>query len=108
MIKADELKHDNIISSLENGNFYASTGPMIDELYVEDGKVHITCSKAKNIVMYTGNRRKEIKRSVDDEGVTSAEFNLYNVYEYFRIEVRDFCGNKAFTRAYFVDTLEGK
>ncbi len=107
MIKADELKHESIISSLESGNFYASTGPEIKELYLEDGKIHITCSEAKNVVMYTGNRRKELKRANADGGVTHAEFNANNIYEYFRIEVRDFEGNKAFTRAYFTDTFVG-
>ena len=108
MIKADALNHKSIISSLEKGNFYASTGPEINALYIEDGKIHINCSEAKTVIMYTGNRRKAVKRAEVGEAITYAEFDSKNIYEYFRIEVRDFCGNKAFTRAYFTDAFEEK
>ena len=106
MIKADALNHKSIISSLVNGDFYASTGPEINVLYIEDCKIHINCSEAKTVIMYTGNRRKAVKRAEVGEAITHAEFDSKNIYEYFRIEVRDFCGNKAFTRAYFTDTFE--
>lgn len=104
MIKADELKHQNIISALENGNFYASTGPSIKELYIEDNTIHIECSEAKTITMYTGNRKKIVKKAEPNSALTHAEFDATNNFEYFRIEVMDFEGNKAFTQAYFVDT----
>ena len=47
-------KHENIISALEKGNFYASTGPEIKALYMENGKICVDCSDAKNVLLYTG------------------------------------------------------
>ena len=104
MIKADKLEHESIISSLQNGDFYASTGPEIKSLYLEDSKICVDCSEAKTVIMYTGNRRKGVLRAEKGNAVTHAEFNANEIYEYFRIEIRDFEGNKAFSRAYFTDT----
>ena len=106
MIKADELKHENIITALEKGNFYASTGPEIKSLYLENGKICVECSDAKVVLLYTGNRRKNVLRAERGSSVTHAEFDAKGIFEYFRIEVRDFEGNKAFTNAYFTDTYE--
>ena len=53
MIKSEALDYESVINALEKGDFYASQGPLIHELYVEDGKVHIECSPAKAIVMLT-------------------------------------------------------
>lgn len=49
VIKADKLEYRTITKALEKGNFYASEGPEIYELYVEDGKVHIKCSPADQV-----------------------------------------------------------
>ena len=35
MIKAKELKYEPIINALRNGDFYASQGPEIYDLYIE-------------------------------------------------------------------------
>lgn len=106
MIKADALKHESIISALEKGNFYSSTGPQIKSLYLEDGKIHLECSDAKAIIMYTGNRLKRVLKAEPGTALTSAEFSAKGIFEYFRIEVRDFEGNKAFSNAYFTDTFQ--
>ncbi|MBR5317297.1 MAG: PHP domain-containing protein, partial [Lachnospiraceae bacterium] len=48
-IKADKLDYESISEALLKGHFYASEGPEIYDLYVEDGKVHITCSPAERV-----------------------------------------------------------
>lgn len=106
MMKLDELKHENVISALENGNFYSSTGPEIKSLYYEDGKIHVSTSDAKVIMMYTGNRMKIFVRAGKGEFVNEAVFDTQNMHQYFRIEVRDAEGYKAFSNAYFVDTFK--
>ena len=105
MIKAKELKHEDIIKALETGDFYASTGPEIHSLYIEDGNLHLSCSDAKVVIMYTGNRRKPVIKAEPDKAINEAVFSLNGVYEYFRIEIRDFKGDKAFTNAYFIDSI---
>ena len=39
MIKAESLSYESIINALKKGDFYASCGPEIYDLYIEDNKV---------------------------------------------------------------------
>ena len=45
MIKADELSYKALTDALLAGNFYASEGPEIKELWYEDGRVYIRSSE---------------------------------------------------------------
>ena len=103
MIKAKDLSYDAIISALENKDFYCSQAPEIYDLYVEDNKVYITCSDAKEIIFSTGIRHIDKKASKSGETITSACFNLEDRFGYFRIDVVDINGKRANTRAYFAD-----
>jgi len=104
MIKAEELKHENIINALCNGEFYSSTGPEIKELYLEDGKIHIKTSPAKKIRLLSGNRYSKVLYS-DNAQLTEAQFDYEPVFNYFRIEVIDKSGEKAYTNAYFTEDV---
>ena len=101
VIKAPALNHESVMHAFEKGEYYSSTGPEINELYVEDGKVYITTSNAKYIRLLSGNRLTKLAKSTDENGITSAEFELRGAKDYFRIEVIDARGNKAYTNAYF-------
>lgn len=103
-IKAEKLEHSKIIESLEKGNFYASTGPEIKELYIEDDVVHIETSPAKYIRLTSGNRMVRHLKA-DGELLTCADFKLQNIFDYFRIEVTDCDGKIAYTNPYFTDEL---
>ena len=107
MIKADRLTYQDIAASLKAGNFYASTGPEIHELWYEEGKVHITCSPASRIILSTGIRHQGIVDAKREkvESVTEATFDVEDRFGYFRITVIDKEGNCADTNAYFMDTL---
>lgn len=105
MVCADELKYEKVISALEAGNFYASTGPVIEEMYIEDGEVHIKCSPVKYIGMETNGRpRQGCKRAKkSDEYITEATFKFREGLAYFRFDLQDEKGNWAHTRAYTPD-----
>ncbi|HZJ78387.1 MAG TPA: PHP domain-containing protein [Clostridia bacterium] len=105
MIKAPELKYQTIMNSLEKGDFYASTGPEIKELYVEDGKLYIECSDARSINMTTAGRRAEVVRAAKGESVNSACFNFSEKDVYIRVQVTDNSGYRANTNAYFIEDL---
>ena len=106
-IKVPELKYDAVINALEKGDFYASMGPEIYELYVEDGKVHLTCSPAQRIIMTPRGRNYQCESAYEGESVTKAVFKLGDLKdeEYFRFEVIDSRGKRAATRAYYLDEL---
>ena len=101
MIKAKELKYAIIIAALVNGDFYASTGPTIEELYVEDDVIHVKCSPVKEIAMQTHHRPcggRHIAR--EGEYLTEATFALPKEQPFFRFDLIDGRGHHANTRAY--------
>ena len=101
-IKADKLDYETISDALLKGHFYASEGPEIYDLYVEDGKVHIKCSPADRVICTYEKRGAGAKfAEIGGEPVTEVAFDANPDYGYFRITVRDERGNVACTNAYF-------
>ena len=105
VIKAEGLEYGKIFKALKAGDFYASQGPEIFELYVEDGKIHVKCSPEKSIIMNTGRRRTAWAISEGGVPVTEGHFEFAPEDKYIRITVTDFEGKHANTNAYFVDEL---
>ena len=108
MIKADSLDYKSIADALVKGNFYASQGPRIHELWVEDGRIYVTCSGASSIKLNCGNRKARIEYAKDGESIESASFSLSVRDAYVRITVTDHLGRHANSRAYFVDEVLDK
>lgn len=107
MIKADKLEYRTITKALEKGDFYASQGPEIYALWVEDNKVHIKTSEVEKIALITGNRRTLFEIAEDDNGITEAVFDIYPDSRYFRIKITDYNGKFANSNAYFMDEIFG-
>ena len=105
MVNAASLTYENIIDGLLSGRFYASRGPLIHSLWVEDGRVHIECSDAAMIGMTTEGRRHAAVLKKEGAPLCSAEFELREDDGYFRIFVEDARGRRADTQAYFVDEI---
>lgn len=104
MIAADSLQYRTITKALEDGDFYASTGPEIKALWFENGQVHIQCSPAAKIVGICGSRLvKQIKMT--DAPITEAVIPVKEDDIYIRISVFDENGEHADTNAYFVEDL---
>lgn len=101
MILAKELTYPSVIEAMEHGNMYASTGPRIDEISIEDGVVHVECSPASKILLFSGS--KAPKRAVAEHGtsITSADLPLDEIAPYFRISVVDEHGRRASSRGFF-------
>lgn len=109
MVKADELSYEALVDGITSGNCYASSGPEIYDLYVEDGKVYVRCSDAEGIFYSTAGRRKGCKLAENDSPlVNEAAFTISPEDYYFRISVRDQRGRHANTRTYYLDELIGE
>ena len=78
MIKANNLEYKTITDALVNGDFYASKGPQIHALYVEDGTVHIKTSDAQGILFATAARSpgRKYVRANPGEYINEAEFKV--------------------------------
>ncbi len=107
MVKARELTHKGLIDAIEAGDCYASNGPSIEELWLEDGLVHIKCSPAVSVCLTTAGRR--CSRVLEDEEghlITEAALKVTPDDVFFRVTVCDERGKHANTRAYFLDALK--
>ena len=103
MIKADELSYAALIRAYESGYCYASEGPEIHSLILKDGKIRVKVSPASAISLHGEGRYGQMKRSATEVLYTEAEFDYLpeKLGSYFRIEVRDRFGYKAYSNAYF-------
>ena len=107
MIKADELSYNALIDAYEKGNCYVSEGPSILGIVLEDGKVKVKTSPSAMISLFSEGRY--LRRAISDNATcTEAEFeyNPVQMGRYFRIEVKDAAGYKAFSNAYYIEEIE--
>ncbi|MFO7945741.1 MAG: CehA/McbA family metallohydrolase [Armatimonadota bacterium] len=49
MVRAEECTEDSIISAIKNGQFYASNGPEIHHIQIEDTEVIVECSPCQQV-----------------------------------------------------------
>ena len=105
VIKAPTLEYKAITNALINGEFYASEGPEIKELWYENGKIHISCSNADKITLSCGIRRSCATYAKRGESLTEADFEVRENDGFVRLTVYDQKGKRAYTNAYFVDEL---
>ena len=116
-VKAENLEYDTVMGALERGEFYASTGPEIQEFYIEDGIVHASTSDVVQIRLLTERRCAWALNGTEENPVNEAAFDI-NQYladtrrntnlrcrPWFRLELTDKRGKTAQTRAYYPDEL---
>ena len=103
MIKAPKFEYEAITDALVRGDFYASFGPEIHELWIEGNEVHVTCSDAKRVICSFPDRRCLMANKEDGQPVTEAVCTVDKADGYFRITVVDENDRCADTNAYFTD-----
>lgn len=107
MVKAEALTYDCLLGAIEKGDCYASSGPEIYDLYVENGAVTVHCSDAYGIFYTTAGRSKQAALDETFEHpLRKATFKISPNDLSFRITVRDKHGFHANTRIYYLDEIE--
>ncbi len=105
-VKADSLTYKNLTDALLAGDFYASRGPEIKELWYEDGKVHVTCSPVKQISLHHDKRRISTAVAPKGEYLTEAVLEVLEGAEFFRLSLTDEYHLTADTNTYYVNELK--
>lgn len=105
MLKLEKLDYPSVIEALRKGNFYCSTGPELEELYIEDNALHLRCSPVEKIYVITEGRRCLMELAAPGETLTEAVFPLRGDEGYLRVDCRDARGCHAYSNAYFLDVL---
>ncbi len=99
-ISAHSLSYKDIMNALIRGDFYASCGPQIKSLMVEDEVVKVEFSDCVRANLITNGRRTDFVCAKKDETIGYAEFPLKGSDGYFRITVTDKNGKKAWSQVY--------
>jgi hypothetical protein len=105
MIKATELSDKSILEALEEGSFYASTGPEITNYQMSsDGVIRVECSPVEKIVFRTsGAGNGKVFRSENSDDLRSAQWDLSTKKpRWVRCEVTDKDGKAAWTNPVFL------
>ena len=103
MLKLPELCYDAVISALKKGDFYASTGPELRELYIQNGLLYVKCSPVEKIYMVTQGRGCKMALAPAGENrLTEAVFPLTGHEGYIRVDCRDASGHHAYSNAYLL------
>lgn len=105
MIKAKALTYDALMEAYKKGDCYATNGPEILELYMEEDKIIVKTSHAKRITLRTEGRYSQIATDTDEATFT---YSPEKFGKYFRIEVKDHNDGLAFSRAYYTADIEAK
>ena len=108
MIKAKNLTYQSVMDALFAGSFYATEGPDIKELYVDDDNVlHVVTSPVQYIRISTAGRHRKLSYNEGGELVSEATMKLLPEMKFVRVTILDDNGRYAFSNAYFMDEILG-
>lgn len=96
MVQADELTVPAVLSALEAGRFYASQGPAIHQITLENGVMTVDCSPAERVIFYS-NLPWASSRVIISDGITHAEYKAAGNETYLRCEITDASGKRAWS-----------
>ena len=113
-VLARERSGPAVIEALRNSRFYASAGPKIREIVIEETSVLVRCSPARSVRLRSGpwdgcaanaepgagNWRGEVHERDPDGLITAARFELPEFWRWGRIEVEDERGRRAWSNAF--------
>ncbi len=106
MLCADSLTYGGLIDALENGNGYASEGPIIRSLACHDGVLYGEVSPAVTVrIQGAGRRGTVLHAPAKDSLITHFRVPFDASFEYLRLTVEDASGKRAYTRAYKMEEV---
>jgi len=116
MIAAPSLTYGDVIGAMERGDLYASNGPEIRSMTLEDGILRISCSPCRLIRVSSECRRIYAVTASDGQLLTEAEIDLHSWFAvnpergeekaYFRVTLENSEGRYAWSRAYFREEVK--
>lgn len=96
MVKTRRFTHEGILQAILDGSFYASSGPLIRDFYVEGNRAVVACEPCEHIYFLTPHTGESYHD--EEKGMTEAEFQLKGDEEYVRVVLKDAKGRKAWTQ----------
>ena len=105
-ISMPSLSHANFADALENGRFYATSGPKIHEYYIDTERdvLVVACSPVCRVLVKGVHTVKAAKLFARDDTITCAEFPLAPIRQkepLIRLELMDSRGRRAYSQPYW-------
>ncbi len=89
---------DSILDALRNGSFYSSTGPVIKDFYIEDGKAFVEADEECSRIWFCADKHPAKQFC----NISEASFDMNDDWTYVRAVVMDKDGNRAWTNPIFI------
>ena len=96
MAESDDVEPAHLKEAVKRGAFYASTGPEIHLLRESDGRFHVLCSPATEIIFFS-NLSYGLHSVSTGDGITEAWYEPHPGERYVRAAIRDKDGREAWT-----------
>ncbi|HET6299656.1 MAG TPA: CehA/McbA family metallohydrolase [Kribbella sp.] len=95
-VRAESLDPDALLAALKAGHYYASTGPEIQDIRLEDGRITIRCSPVARVLVTGCVPGKEVQAG---DGLTecSLPLDMFRASAYLRVTVVDSTGGRAWS-----------
>jgi hypothetical protein len=117
-VRAAERSQEAVLDALRTGSFYASTGPSIDAVTVDEAAVTVECSPAASVTLVSSRARgaranagrlgypkdSEILASDTNGFITAVRLERPYDVPYGRVEVADPAGGRAWTNPLWTAT----
>ena len=81
MLKAPVLTYADLIDALDRGAFYASTGPIIENLWLEDGILHLECSPVRGVYVHGNLYRHRLSRVEAQDCITCLDLDIRGIFD---------------------------
>ena len=106
-VKAAALTQEAILDALEQGCFYASSGPQIYDLWLEENQVRVRCSPAVAIDFIGNGPYSRRVAAPPGETLTEASYRLKDRQRYVRVACQDSQGDWAWSNPILFHSREG-
>ena len=108
MMSMPELSYENFADALEQGRFYASTGPEIKELYIDEERdvLVLDCSPVQRVIVSGVHTVKAHRVDAAGDSITHAEIPLAPIRAkepFIFIQLVDTSGKRAYPQPYWFD-----
>ena len=105
VVQAEEFSKAAICQGFKNGTFYASCGPIVKSMVIEDGVLKMECTPARHIQIVGYDRDGFDFRNLDKTLIDKIEWKIDPTMRYFRVVIIDAEGNRAWCQPVFVEEL---
>lgn len=97
VLKAPELTYDALIRALDTGSFYASTGPMIKNLWMEDNTLHLECSPVRGVYVHGNLYSHRASKVTEGDTITCLDLDISKFADaaYLFLKITDTQGRSA-------------